>query len=131
MFHCTHVLFINGFSEMACSLFQDPKVKVLFQRIATLRQQWKDHGLWGDGPSPSGNDDDSFEPAETLPKASDGTKRPDEKQASSPAIVPGSAEKAVQHQLDMLNVPHASFSEDQRHLLFSLLSEIERAENAK
>ena len=111
-------------------LTQDEKVKLLFQRIATLRKQWKDLEQW-DEHTPDGNDDDRFEAAEQSPTTHcpDGTPASTvaDSQVSSPSggSVPGSAEMAVQRQLEMLDVPHASFNEDQRHLLFSLLSEIE------
>ena len=115
------------------SLTQDEKVKLLFQRIATLRQQWKELEQW-DEHTPDGNDDDDddrFEAVESpTTNCPDGTPAPTvaDSPAPSPAdgFVPGSAEMAVQKQLEMLQMPHASFNEDQRHLLFSLLSEIER-----
>ena len=109
-------------------LTQDEKVKLLFERIATLRQQWKDLEQW-DEQTPAGNDDDRFEAAEPSP-APTATVVDSPAPSSSAGSVPGSAEMAVQKQLEMLDVPHASFNEDQRHLLFSLLSEIE-SYNAK
>ena len=48
-------------------LTQDEKVKLLFQRIATLRKQWKDLEQW-DEHTPDGNDDDRFEAAEQSPR---------------------------------------------------------------
>lgn len=106
-------------------LTQDEKVKLLFDRIAKLRQQWKELGEW-DPENPHGNDDDQFEAApEPTPPSGDASG------PVTPAVTPaqGFAQEALQRQLDQLDVPHASLSEDQRHHLFGLLAEIESFEN--
>ena len=127
MYHSIFLKYISSIIKVAkhAPLTQDGKVKLLFEQIAKLRQEWKELGEW-DPENPDGNDDAQFEAA-TKPTPPSG----DASGPVTPAVAPvqGFAQEALQRQLDQLSVPHASFSEDQRHHLFALLAEIESFEN--